>query len=690
MSEPGSPIHVSKEIGSDQTWLAELFEMADLPPESDLETIKNRMSALANRSAPITRSKWNLIVFLQGLAVCVPLGWLLGAPVQFVGLAVFATTLSLFVLTWWLRARSMQKTWARARLVAEVARSLIATVGHPEAFPWQTVAMVPSLEPLRRAVDRKVSEPPFQEWIEQYISGRLAIQKKYFSEKRNEAEVQRKKLTFWTTVLLDVALVFAVVGVILVFIPRPWMVGGTYAQHALGSLSVVLLLGLLLIQILRDLHELNRRTARFAQQAVVLSDAIPRLKEIQRPEAAAEIVRETEGKLLAEVVDWYFHAETAERFVQLRDPAARPLPAGLLRPEKAATRFARVTQARAGSIGLSVLGAVVTRLPLIVLSAIGVVLWISYWMPQQGSDYNAMERSVELRDRDDRPSFNPTSAEARGGMVVMVHGLYGRGILTGNPDEDARNWMYDCAQALKTRLKNDSAAICLVNWSDAARPWQFFNFGLGRSNLIGDIAAIRPQAYVVGDVVAFKLAAVILKNRLNEPRPVPIHLVGHSAGGFVVARVARRLTEMGLVPEHPDPSLYRVTILDTPEPDDQIFKDLPWATDFYLTSYNVYEYPYRDVLRLLGAGSNQSGFHPVKLDESVLNDVCNTPNSEPGFWLRLSRKTPIIRNGERFWVAHRAACCWFRRTIENPDAEPRGEGFNKSPLLLNLKTANAR
>src|ERR1700751_5519199 len=108
-----------KDIAADQDWLPELFQLAGLAPEADLETIKSKMSALANKSAPLTRTEWNWIVFLQGLAICVPLGWLLGFPMPLVGLAAFGTTLLLWILTWWLRRRSMQKTWARARLVTE-------------------------------------------------------------------------------------------------------------------------------------------------------------------------------------------------------------------------------------------------------------------------------------------------------------------------------------------------------------------------------------------------------------------------------------------------------------------------------------------------------------------------------------------------------------------------------------------
>src|SRR5262245_14232282 len=58
---------IPEQLDVDQGWLPELFQSAGIPPDADLETIKAKMSALANRSAPLTRSKWNWVVFVQGL-----------------------------------------------------------------------------------------------------------------------------------------------------------------------------------------------------------------------------------------------------------------------------------------------------------------------------------------------------------------------------------------------------------------------------------------------------------------------------------------------------------------------------------------------------------------------------------------------------------------------------------------------
>jgi pimeloyl-ACP methyl ester carboxylesterase len=520
-------------------------------------------------------------------------------------------------------------------------------------------------------------EQTFQEWVADYIAERIGTQEQYFTERRNEAERQRKKLTSWTTLLLNVALFLASVGLILVFTPsgKEFIVGGAFAERFLASLSILMLLGLLLIQIVRELHEVNRRSARFAQQQVVLQAARTQLSRAENPEVALQIVSDTESKLLAEVLEWYFHAETAERFAEVRESRRRSLPERFFEEKRPATRFVQGIPGKAGSVGLFVLRMIVTRVPLIVGSAAVVVVWILYHLPQQGSDYKKLENVVHLLDQNDEGDFNPTPEQARHGIVVMVHGLYGSGIITGKKQEDEHNWIKLCADKMKERLGDKQLAICLVDWSQAALPWKFYDLGLGSQNILGDLAAIRPQAYIVGDIVAFKLAGIIIKNKLNE-EPISFHLIGHSAGGFVVARVASRLTELGLVPK--DKRKLRVTILDTPEPDEPVFQELPelWPTDFYLTSANVFEFPFRKVSGK-AEKADKSRLHVVHLRPDVLENACDKKVEAPSFWLRV----PFIKNLQRFVAAHSAACCWFRRTIESAETAPRGEGFNQSPLL---------
>src|SRR5689334_15987236 len=97
------------------------------------------------------------------------------------------------------------------------------------------------------------------------------------------------------------------------------MLGDFRLEIALGLAGALAPLVLLLVQLLRGYQELNRRTARYAQQEEMLSRAKDRLMKAQTNESAMEIVDLTERQLLAEVLEWYYHAETAEHFFLQRD-----------------------------------------------------------------------------------------------------------------------------------------------------------------------------------------------------------------------------------------------------------------------------------------------------------------------------------------------------------------------------------
>src|SRR6516162_8653192 len=96
-----------------------------------------------------------------------------------------------------------------------------------------------------------------------------------------------------------------------------------------------------------------------------------------------------------------------------------------------------------------------------------------------------------------------------------------------------------------------------------------------------DVAAIRPQAQEVGDYLSFRLAEMILDGTIDKDKP--LHLIGHSAGGFVVSTVACLLKKLKI-----NLTQFRVTLLDTPFPDSEITvelgKDFPGSVDYYHTS----------------------------------------------------------------------------------------------------------
>jgi hypothetical protein len=247
--------------------------------------------------------------------------------------------------------------------------------------------------------------------------------------------------------------------------------------------------------------------------------------------------------------------------------------------------------------------------------------------------------------------WEPSHQQAEHGCVIIVHGLHGGVTAAGS----ARSWMKDCADAINTRLGINAPSICLVDWKDAAQPALFNRLSLGlgaEADFIGDIASIRPQAQEVGRLLAFRVAEMIVEEKTIR-RDRPLHLIGHSAGGFVVTRIAVLLKTLGIAP---DP--LHVTILDTPAPDAELLEKLPSlypkdAVDFYVTSD-------------LGGRKADLTF----ADFSTLN-------------IHMKKFSAPPKDGARWWNtagdAHRWSCVWFIRTITEPGSG-QGEGFDRSPF----------
>jgi pimeloyl-ACP methyl ester carboxylesterase len=331
---------------------------------------------------------------------------------------------------------------------------------------------------------------------------------------------------------------------------------------------------------------------------------------------------------------------------------------------------------------LFVLRAVLGRLPYIVIPAAAVVVWIFYHLPDQGQNVRQLEDAVQLLGDDDKHPFGAGDGKpgfGAKGYVLIVHGLWGSGILTEADKENQRNWMKPCADAIEKQLAEKGAPeICLIDWSRAARPSDFYNRVFGERSFLADVPAIRAQAYRVGDIVATKLTGVILSK--NLPRNVPIHLIGHSAGGFIVTRVARRLNDLGLI----DKSQVHVTILDTPAPDSEITELVPAlypknAIDFYVSSD-------------LGARLEtfrSAPFSPrVHKYEVPSENKAEQRKSGPLLGIVDSIRALVARVGN-WGVAHRYSYTWYMKTIEHPEDYP-DEGFNRSPFMRESAAASDR
>jgi len=136
--------------------------------------------------------------------------------------------------------------------------------------------------------------------------------------------------------------------------------------------------------------------------------------------------------------------------------------------------------------------------------------------------------------------------------------------------------------------------------------------------------------------VGYKLARAIRKGRLDPTRPM--HLIGHSAGGFVVVRAALLLHDLELAPHD-----LRVTLLDTPMPDT---KDLAALLEFCPV----------DFVRAsdLAQGVPEAGIH----ENYELFDL------------------EVPEGLDAFLDAHEFAHAWYIRSIR----EGGPEGFGRSPF----------
>jgi hypothetical protein len=623
-------------------WLADLKSAAGVTAGDSLDVIQQRMDGLALRAAPMARSWSRWMTLIQALAVMVPTLWLirrsLGLPPAAAALATLAAVLCLIGALWWMRWRGMQRTWARARLVAEVARSQMTAAIFPVLPARRVLGAIPDLKPIIETHD-EAQEQPWPQWRETWIKNRVDDQLAYYRMAKQRAEESRKHFTKWATVLMDVMLALGAAGVILTLSSRApqWMrmLGDYRIEAFLGVAGVVLPLGIVLLQSLRYLQELNRRTARFARQISMLEKARGELLAQVTPEEALPIVSATEDQLLGEVVDWYFEAETAEQFYQVRENKAKAI-----HKHRAAGGGPNVTKEALalGGAGLIFLGWVLLgRLPFVIAASAGTLGWLSFSAPSDPEARSKLQAQGALVNETGGP-WIPDPDLVPNGTIIIAHGLHDGAILTGEGLDSP--WMREMRKVLLERLGSAAPNIGLVDWSAAAMPGKLNRIDPGNEvgKFLADLAGIPSQAREVGDLLAFRLAQMIWDKQIDPTKP--LHLIGHSAGGFVVSRAALRLKMMNLAP-----ATMHVTILDTPAPDQELTVDVPKACssmDYYITSAFV-------------AGLSEES---------------------PPEGIHLKYITPPP--GGSLLDAHSYAHSWFTQTI--PTTKPDESGFGRSPF----------
>ncbi len=566
------------------SWLDDTLTPAGVSLAESVEAIFKGSDELAQSTAPDTRRSGKTLVAIEAICVLLPVVWLLRTPLHLppmlAALAGLASPLLILVFFWWLRWRSMGRLWSRARLVAEACRSLLATRSAPVQPVVSLLSVVPALRPLLQkfAAEPQQTAP---NWRADYLRERIDNQYDYYLRQRDRALRERRKLTRWSTILMDLALAVGVAGIIVTLHPRSatWLalLGGSWLEFALGMAGLALPLGLLVAQSLRFVGESTRRTARYTQQLLHLENLRERFATAN-DEQALDLLRETEDALLSEVLDWYFQSETTEDFYTIREQSAVVVPQQLA-PRRIGKldilwKGLRNLGAAAGFLVRVVLG----RLIWVVLSVAFVLMWISLKQPETAAVASRLQELGRMLNPADGSLFAPDPIAAVNGTMIIAHGMRDG---WAPPRSDFEHWTSEISSRVRGRMGPLAPQMLVLDWREGAKASS--QHGLNTNDpltrFLADLGGVRSSGQATGDFFGIRLARMVENGQIRKDRP--LHLIGHSAGGFVVSRAAHILVAMGFPRE-----LVHVTILDTPEPDTEITQALVHYADaeFYRTS----------------------------------------------------------------------------------------------------------
>jgi pimeloyl-ACP methyl ester carboxylesterase len=627
---------IREQPASSKGWLPDLYRLGGVAPDASLHEARMAMEALAKQSAPAARGGAGWLLIIQAISVLAPVAWILRRPIGFVpelaAVIAFVPVLVLISALWWTRWRGIHRTWARARLVVEIARSREAAAGCPGApFGTSGLEEIPEIRPL---LDQSIPAEPMEwpQWRAAWIKNRVVDQLRYYCSARQVAKRRRRHITRMVTLMTDLMIAVAIAGLVVAFSGRgqQWLrlLGDRWLEIGVGLGMSALALGIVLLQSLRSVWELNTRVGRFSRQIEMLASARKRLLAARSSEEAIQVAEATEANLLREVVDWYFEAEHGEQFFASKESAKR---ASLQHRPIRIPLIGRVVTL--SGLALFFLSRILLgRAPWIIGSSVATIGLLSYNSAKDASARSWLGANAQLLGENGQP-WEIEPSQIQRGCIIIAHGLHDSAQVvdkvTGRP-----HWMSELSSAIRSSMGEYAPNIGLVDWRDAARPSDLHDlkaFGpAGR--WIGGLGGIPSQAREVGDALAFRLSQWIEDKKIDPTKG--IHFIGHSAGGFVVARAALRLKRYGLVN-----GPLQVTILDTPEPSDELLVELPKVAtvDFYVTSPFVLRLDYDARLenrylqyKAPPAGSSALQAHSFA-HEWYISTVASAPKGADGF-----------------------------------------------------------
>lgn len=260
-------------------------------------------------------------------------------------------------------------------------------------------------------------------------------------------------------------------------------------------------------------------------------------------------------------------------------------------------------------------------------------------------------------------NFEFASARKQNGLVVLVHGM------ENGPEEP---WIQNMAKAIEARMETLGKIpnIVIYGWKEEADPNLFFDElpapgflnrlvkgyrdVVSASPLLGDfftnVTLVLPNGVAQGIRLESWIRSEINLGHIDASSP--IHLIGHSAGGFAVGETAYRLKQ-GNNPVY----VSMVTMLDTPLPIPRHIKDTPDPTR---------------VERYISSIAGEISIPVLNYDQNFVRVKTIVP---------LLQLTPF-----NFLHDHSYAHDWYTETIQNKDAN---DGFSLSPLLTQAAGAMA-
>ncbi|HXE42345.1 MAG TPA: hypothetical protein VN516_04905, partial [Candidatus Baltobacteraceae bacterium] len=210
-----------------------------------------------------------------------------------------------------LQHRKKHHEWVKNRMSAEISRSFLATWdmrrrtnNFPKISPPEFNHLFRNLR-LVWTFD-KTPMPSLESVQQDYLNERLGKQFNYFSKKSAEAGLIYKTLKMLALFSAATATLLAMLVLTLLLLQdtNTATISDTAIRFSKCFSLLLPLAGAAIFSLLIT-QDYSRRAVRYAEMALMLEDAMKRLKLVRTWNSLARIAAETEEALLQEVVEWH-------------------------------------------------------------------------------------------------------------------------------------------------------------------------------------------------------------------------------------------------------------------------------------------------------------------------------------------------------------------------------------------------